>query len=456
MVDTTSDLCHELDELLDAFCSEAQQQFCIDQHVATQQHLQRTRDTIREAQTLMSTIGLVNNQHSATLRDSLMWTCGQLQSSYQACCDQRQLRSMDETATQQAIAQWQQIRHQFDTKNKELANMARLLRGVADLQVGWQNARSVEPILSSILSTYEFSPGIHVVTVDRQNYGQLGLKRKAVGTQQIVFEYSQLTREEQMQHVAGLCNQFSALFAQTARHNLAQIEAQIRLTQPSTVTSQWKQLHDQLCLKDDTDNENVESDRGSFDIIDDIPPTRPTPFRISASDTESSLLWCPSNTLQNMPMPSFTPTPWQWNDLLKTRRPYRPLLLGLLKKRGRQNWFRSMLKDLLSFGSKNAEEKNAPFATVSVTQLCQYFALVGRQFYKDVLNSVKLIYNQNTYVLQEVNQGLMQSYRNLQLQSSKAVMQRALIILEELTRIENEQRPNDQSSEKSSTPQPAQ
>ncbi|KAF7726156.1 hypothetical protein EC973_009048 [Apophysomyces ossiformis] len=455
MTDTPSDLCRELNELLDAFCSDAQQQFCVDQHVATQQHMQHIRDTIREAQGLIPTIGLVHGQHSATLRKSLTLTCTQMRNNYNACCEQRELRPMDENTTQQMIDEWQRIRQQLEIKNKEQAQMARLLSGTADLQTAWQRPRLVEPVLNSILSTYEFNPGIHVVTVNKQNYGQLGLKRKAAKTQQIVFECDRLTREEQMQQLAGICDQFAALFAQTARHNLAQIETQAHLSHPSTVTTQWKQLHDELFQKDDINHNNQESDRGSIDIIDDIPPIQPTTFRISSSNVESSLLWCPGNNVQNIPMPSFVPAPWQWNDLLKPRKPYRPSFFGIFKKRNQPNRFRFMLRNLFSSQPNIAKEAAAPFTTVSVAQLCQHFAFVGSQFYQDVFNCVKLIHNQNVYVLQEVDQGLTQSYRNLQLQSSKAVMERALAILEELSRID-ERQSNDQASEKTRTPPPAQ
>ncbi|ORZ03944.1 hypothetical protein BCR43DRAFT_560514 [Syncephalastrum racemosum] len=499
------ELYQELEILLDTFCSDAQQRFCVEHHVASAAQLQRVCQTILQIRSLPRQEGLIRNTNSETLRQSLMRTCAEMLDCYQAVCHERRIRPQPEGAAQHLTAEWQQLSQLFEAKAKEQSQLAQLFDNLAGLRKAWKKPREIERIMTSVLATNTLQPGAYVVVVDRHNYNQLGLKRAAVGSRQVVFECSRLVRSEQMDVVSGVCDRFASVFAQNAQHNLAQIDGQIRLAQPISLARKLKQLQDQIMypadqampstapvVDDGEDDEDEDDDDNISSLHGDIGQSglRPTidasaapphphppppqrfpqqqqqqqqqrqisasgmvrdilPFRLSIATNATSLRYPyeeEEEGLQHMAMPSFVPTPWEWPDLLKVRRPYYPLFFGLIKRRrrssrdNRSGMFR-YIRDLFTDKpprrsdphTQEEDEQEILFATVSVPALCQHFCRTGRQFYEDVMTNAKLKHSQDGHVLQDIGRDLVSVYAAIQLEASRAMMHRILIILHDLS-----------------------
>lgn len=504
------ELYQELEILLDTFCSDAQQRFCVEHHVASPAQLQRVCQTILQIRSLPRQEGLIRNANSETLRQSLMRTCAEMLDCYQAVCHERRIRPQPEGAAQHLTAEWQQLSQLFEVKAKEQSQLAQLFDNLAGLRKAWKKPREIERIMTSVLATNTLQPGAYVVVVDRHNYNQLGLKRAAVGTRQVVFECSRLVRSEQMDVVSGVCDRFASVFAQNAQHNLAQIDGQIRLAQPISLARKLKQLQDQIMypadqdmpstapVVDDGEDEDVDGDddddnisslhgdigqsglRPAIDASAAPPPPPPQsfppprqqrqqqsqqrqisasgmvrdilPFRLSIATNATSLRYPyeeEEEGLQHMAMPSFVPTPWEWPDLLKVRRPYYPLFFGLIKRRRRSSrdnhgtfrYLRSLFSDKPPRRSdphtQEEDEQEILFATVSVPALCQHFCRTGRQFYEDVMANAKLKHSQDGHVLQDIGRDLVSVYAAIQLEASRAMMHRILIILHDLSLLDS-------------------
>ncbi|KAI9498774.1 hypothetical protein BDB00DRAFT_402711 [Zychaea mexicana] len=355
---TIDSLTQELKVLLDTFCSDAQQRFCLEQRVASQQQLQRIRQTIQHIRN--SSEFWTSTPNSDSIRQSLMRTCVEMLDCYQAVCLHRRIRALPEGRAQQLTLDWQQLSQSFEMKAKEQANLAALFDNLKNLRKAWKKPRQIERLLTSLLVTYELREGAYVVVIDSHNYHQLGLKRKAVGTRQLVFECSRMSRQDQMDEVAGICDRFASVFAQNAQHNLAQIEAQVQLAQLTLLAKRLRKLQDQIfyfsstsqqtagMVDDDNDDEDdvssIDGDIGRSQI-DPLPaPTSaaqaaapaapaPPPF-VPFRSVAPSLWYIQDETgIQGMPTPSFIPSPWQWPDLLQVHRPYYPILFGIIKRR---------------------------------------------------------------------------------------------------------------------------
>ncbi|KAI7857740.1 hypothetical protein BDC45DRAFT_566188 [Circinella umbellata] len=391
---TTIDaLSKELKTLLDTFCSDAQQRFCLEQRVASQQQLQRIRQTVQHIRN--SSEVWTSTPNSDSIRQSLMRTCVEMLDCYQAVCQHRRIRALppQQGHTQQLTLTWQQLSQSFEIKAREQTNLAALFDNLKNLRKAWtKKSLQIEKLLTSLLVTYELRPGAYVVLIDRYNYHQLGLKRRDIGTRQLVFECSRLSRKEQMEVVTGICDRFASVFAQNAQHNLSQIEAQVQLAQLTMLAKRLRKLQDQIFYSNNTssatiqqqsaigidnldlDDENQEETDDEDDVssidgdigrsqIDPLPPPRHhrqrrshrsrqrrttgassaplppprappfAPFRSVAP----SLWYIQDDTgLHSIPTPSFVPSPWQWPDLLQVQQPYDPMLFGLIKRRRKQ------------------------------------------------------------------------------------------------------------------------
>ncbi|KAL1932689.1 hypothetical protein VTP01DRAFT_8367 [Rhizomucor pusillus] len=474
------DLFFELQTLLDTFCSDAQQKFCIEQHVASEQQLQRIKQTINLVRTVAPDLDLIRNPNSASIRHSLTLACVEMLDCYQAVCHQRRVRAMREGMAQQLTAEWQELSQSFESKAKEQSNLVSLFDNLNGLQKAWKKPRQVERIMTSILATSELRAGAYVVAVDRQNYSQLGLKRKAIGSRQIVFECSRVTRGEQMETIQGICERFAAIFAQNAHHNLSQIDLQVRLAQPFGLAKRLRQLQEQVYLPldysqheaaaaaaasaavIDIDNVLLQHDNLSSIILEGggnnpadhhqqqppppPPPNAVPPFRFSGTVEPS--LWYPQDEeggIQSVPTPSFVPSPWEWPDLLKVRHPYYPVLFGLFKKKRRRRRVPVMVRLRGIFSAKprqesdqqdGEDEPDITFASVSVPDLCRHFCRAGRRFYEDVTINARLKHSQDSQLLQEIGRDLVNTYSAIQLEASRAVVHRILSILHDLSMYE--------------------
>ncbi|KAI9299895.1 hypothetical protein BJ944DRAFT_244724 [Cunninghamella echinulata] len=587
------DLTEELDHLLDEFCSDVQQKFCLDQHVATQQQLTRIKQTIQQARSLLHDGKWVideqdNNdeRHSILqqVKQTILRTCLEMNDSYQAIAHQRQLRSLPEGQAQQWMhVDWQQLSQRFDTKAREQAQFTHLLSNLKQLQKTWQTTKpnhQVLKIIHSFLTTFDPPTGCHVVMVDRHNYAQLGLKRKAIGTRQLIFECQVLSRQAQMDIIATICDRFAVVFKENAHHNLLQIDTQLKRGQPNDLQQRCQLLHDCLFTSFPTahsdndinnNNNNNNNDNNQQDIVTldhqslhsneptsphpfhpsspsklnplqqrvdqwyatttttttttnehspphpiNTSPSRPTSFPLDPATiyptpttptpaattnnanttsipkvTTTSATNLPFRstpiidtsmlTIEQIPLPHFIPSPWQWPDLLKIRQPYRPWLFGLIKKRKKKGLLirikqffynqtnlnkrsSALFKQLSSQqgngsstspiennNNNNTNSLSPPpssppphymppiFASVSVTKLSQHFIRTSQRFYQDIMLHCQLKYQQDSMILKEIGADLVTMYAALQLDISRLSMQRIITILHELNALDQSQ-----------------
>ncbi|SAL97541.1 hypothetical protein [Absidia glauca] len=292
------ELTEELEQLLDIFCSDVQQQFCLDQHVATQQQLSRIKETIQQARTLLQGKWILNHQRGDEynnshphlhVRQALMRTCLEMIDSYQAIAHQRQIRNLSDRQAQQWMhVDWQQLSQRFDTKAREQTQWTLLLSNLKDLQKAWHQRphQQVNKIIHSFLMT-SFDPpaGCHIVAVDRHNYAQLGLKRKAIGSRQLVFECHILSRQEQIATVSNLCQRFATVFGENAHHNLSQVDAQLKRGQPYDLQRKCQTLYQRLFLPLEAHSSSIEASQHSSFANDNnqhfhqpLPPSPPVPY----------------------------------------------------------------------------------------------------------------------------------------------------------------------------------
>ncbi|KAJ8663588.1 hypothetical protein O0I10_000833 [Lichtheimia ornata] len=532
---TLDDLSRELETLLDSFCSDAQHRFLLEQRVATQQQLQRVRHTIQQIRNTASpATGFRSGPNSEALRQSLMRVCIEMLEYYQEACQQRRLRPLPDGMAQQLTADWHHLSQAFELKAKEQGNLSQLFDKLDSLRKAWKSSggdgimerllsrnyrrsksgntdgngthgggvgggqqqasrHQMERLLTALLVNYELKNGAYVVMVDRHNYCQLGLGRKAIGTRHVVFDCSKLTRQEQMDVVAGICDRFASVFAQNAQHNLAQIEAQIQLAQLSLLAEKLRRLQHQIYFghhhpttttataltNDDEDDDHAQphqqqrSPSSSSSISNqhddvsslDVDRQRQQQQQLPLRGTSSLLYIQDANAIEDMPMPSFVPSPWEWPDLLKVRHPYHPVFLGLVKRRRRRSSPIMRLRDAfthpppppptqaaMSEDEDNGNEQQVMqnyvqevqypemvrFASVSIPSLCGHFCRRGRQFYEDVVANAQVRQSQDRHLLQEIGRDLVKIYAAIQLEASRAYMHRILAILHDMSMLEHQ------------------
>lgn len=488
-METVDELCQELNGILDILCSAAQQKFCVDHHIATTPQLQRIRQTVQQAQRFAPIVGLVGGPNSDRLRQTFYDTVYEFEELLGAACRQRHIRPLTDSATQQLLSDWNKATQIYDDKVKENVAVAQLVEDVTSLRKAWKKLDPVESIVTSVLASGEVLDGMYVVTVDRQNYAQLGLGLKSLHSRQIVFECSKFNHSRQIDAVTQICQRFAALFMQNAHHNLSQIEAQARLARATGLARRLERVQEQLfAAKTDgslSDNEIVpridsesSGDDGDHEEQQQVIDSR-VMYRLEAHQATSNSVPPPrfisyptdnANTsipIIDLPFPSFTPAPWQWADLLKPRWPFQPLLFGLIKKRrtlseSKRNFVtlqsqqgpvdrsadlaryndlevaNQQVEPALSTFTEcgSAQFQNAPFTTVSVMQLCTHLCRVGYQFYENVANNARLRYRQDSQILQGIGQDLVHIHACLQLEQLRSMGERALAVLQQLAAIQ--------------------
>lgn len=460
-------LYQEVNELLGGFCSDAQQQFCIEQHIASPIQLRRISQTMQQVLRFIPVIGLVDSANSDSLRRTLLRTALEITGCLDTACRQRHIAPLTEAKIEQLLDKWHELSRAYDDKSREHGKLTELLGTVGQLKKAWRRVDQVDGVLTSILASYgsvetRRAAGLYVAMVDKQNYAQLGLSRKAVGRRHIVFECTRLTRDQQIDAVTDICRRFGAVFMHNARHNLQQIDAQLSLARPTTLAHRLRQLHSMIYHDPNNNTNNNHPPRRRVLSHGDASATTTTitPFRLTSPVTTPSFIWYPRDNgnddfpVASMPEPSFVPAPWQWTDLIKPRIPFKPLLFGLFRRPRRSHHHRRheqqqpQQEEQADIDSQEVEPsvqptdqdnnnnnnhlKNAPFATVSVDDLSQHLCRVGYQFYEDVANNAHLSYHQDSRVLQGVGQDLVEIYTNLQLESARLVMHRVVAICHEL------------------------
>ncbi|KAI7882836.1 hypothetical protein K492DRAFT_55695 [Lichtheimia hyalospora FSU 10163] len=448
----THKLYDELDELLRIFCSDAQQQFCIDQEVASRSQLYHIQQTMQQVHRFIPVVGLVGNTNADSLRHTLTMTTVEMLELYETACRQRRIRSLTPLQAEDLLALWHELSQDYEDKTAEHAIFTRLLGDVSNLQHVWRNGpEHVESVVISLLASRTSDinreqQGMYLATVDRHNYARLGLGRRWLGTRQIVFECRQISREEQEKTISSVCQRFARIFMQNAQQNLEQLKAQRQMARPTALAGNLRQFYNKIFYPLTNNNDNTTS------IVTAKTEHKVTPFRLtSATTTTPSFIWYPSDeeqeeqeeqeeeqdndqhgdkrsrnnnnnnnnhhhqpTIGTIPAPSFIPAPWQWPDMLKPRTPYHPHLFGLMR------------------GHDKRAGSAAPFATVAVHQLCGHLSRVGQQFYQDVTNNAKLKYHQDSRVLQGIGMDLVEMYKCLQLELSRQAMQQVMAIVQQL------------------------
>ncbi|KAI8074990.1 hypothetical protein BC940DRAFT_287154 [Gongronella butleri] len=278
------ELTEELEQLLDSFCSDVQQQFCVDQHIATQQQLLRIKQTVQQVRQMIKnqggwvSMGVSDEASRAMhrhLRQMLIRVSLEMLDSYQAIAHQRQITFLPAGQAQAYMHHdWHTLSQKFDNKALEQAKWVQLLDNLKQLQKAWQHPhQQVMKIIHSLLATFDAPPGSHVVAIDRHNYAQLGLKRNAIGSRQLVFENGVLTRQQQMAIVSDLCERFSSIFRENARHNLQQIDTQLRRGQPTSLQQRCQHLYQQLFATTYTSSSSDST--SSHSSSHDAPPQQP-------------------------------------------------------------------------------------------------------------------------------------------------------------------------------------
>lgn len=453
----THKLYDELDELLRIFCSDAQQQFCIDQEVASRSQLYHIQQTMQQVQRFIPVVGLIGNTNADSLRHTLTLTTLEMLELYETACRQRRIRSLTPLQAEDLLVSWHELSQDYEDKTAEHAIFTRLLGDISNLQHVWRNGpEHVESVVISLLANRTSDvnreqQGMYLATVDRHNYARLGLGRRWLGTRQIVFECRQIAREEQEKTISSVCQRFARIFMQNAQQNLEQLEAQRQMARPTALAAKLRQFYSKVFhpLTNNNHNNSNGHDSTTSPIVTSTAGHKVTPFRLTTSTTTPSFIWYPSDEEQEeennnacqeqndndqhgdksscnkkndhqpiigtIPTPSFIPAPWQWPDLLKPRTPYHPHLFGLMRGH-----------------DKRAGSAAAPFATVAVHQLCGHLSRVGQQFYEDVTNNAKLGYHQDSRVLQGIGMDLVEMYKCLQLELSRQAMQQVMAIVQQL------------------------
>ncbi|ORX50183.1 hypothetical protein DM01DRAFT_1347534 [Hesseltinella vesiculosa] len=137
------DLIQELQDILAAFCSSSQQQFCLDHGVFGPEELQAWKMTMEEIHVVLPTLRLDrldprDKQHpSLRLYQSLLWTLCDIVQGFDEACQQRHMSSLDEIKTNQWIDDWHRLKRQWDAKAKENTVLENLLEDISLLATAW-------------------------------------------------------------------------------------------------------------------------------------------------------------------------------------------------------------------------------------------------------------------------------------------------------------------------------
>jgi len=212
--------------------------------------------------------------------------------------------------------------------------------------------------------------------VDKQNYARLGLPPYKLGQKYLVFDSQ--NQEQIRQLVDQIGDDFSSIFAENARNNLERLDQSYRYQGDVGLRLKIRSLVQKLSPRNPIINNNYRTEIIRF-----------------ASHN----------------IPNFTPADWQWSDLVKVRRPYKPLLFGLYRTK---------------------QQKQSQITTLSVRKLCEHFRKIGCEFYSSILQSASLLFTSDAKVMRQEGKEFVNMWITLQIEQNRATLRNALISLHQL------------------------
>ncbi|KAI9303456.1 hypothetical protein BJ944DRAFT_268378, partial [Cunninghamella echinulata] len=140
---TKEDLYQELNELLSAFCSEAQQQFCIDQEIISREEIIQIKNTVQQIQQLLPTMDHHNNHH---LRQTLTFVLKNILHYYEEAMQQRSMAfDLNDVLINQYISEWHKLNQLLELKKVDHQHLPYLLDDLSSLARLWKHSSSSSP-----------------------------------------------------------------------------------------------------------------------------------------------------------------------------------------------------------------------------------------------------------------------------------------------------------------------
>ncbi|KAI8068389.1 hypothetical protein BC940DRAFT_298972 [Gongronella butleri] len=151
------ELVQELQDILGAFCSTSQQQFCVDQGVFRENELLAWRNTMQAIHALLPTLEFDTSPEqeemtTSHVRRSLIWTLQDVVQGFDTACAQRAMSPLDELQTNQYIDDWHRLKRQMDSKSAENELLGALLDEVSRIARVWLPLDAPSPVPSTSIS----------------------------------------------------------------------------------------------------------------------------------------------------------------------------------------------------------------------------------------------------------------------------------------------------------------
>jgi hypothetical protein len=356
--------------LLTPLTSESHQRVLLDHNVLSSQQLRKIDRLFKRLQ----------KQPISSAVDALVQICVQLTDQLRLKADQLGLSPLSEQQLVELGDAWQSLGEEFDAKAQEQQEGSRsMLEGLEALVRQWKGPENIENIVTTILCN---QPTVsRLVMVDKKNYARLGLPRYKIGHKYVVFDT--LNIEEQIHQINQIGDDFSSIFAENARNNLERLDTSYRYQGDSDLRQRIRILAQQLSPHKIIINNNYMTEMIKFAA---------------------------------RKMPNFAPAEWQWPDLVKVRRPYRSLLLGLYRNRTRQH-------------------RDSRIVTLSVRKLCGHFRKTGCEFYTSILDSASLLFNSDIKVMSQEGKEFVHMSIVLQIEQNRSTLRKALVVLHQLREV---------------------
>ncbi|KAI8583692.1 hypothetical protein K450DRAFT_222316 [Umbelopsis ramanniana AG] len=358
---------HQLLPLLATLSFEEHQKVLIDHKIISRQYP-------RKLDHLLKRLQKGDDQLSSTI-DELVQVCVQITEQLRGKADQLGVTQLSEHQLTDLSDEWQTLEQDFDTKAEEQQESAQSMHdGLAGLVQQWKGPQNIENIVTTIIADQP-SP-MRLVMVDKKNYAKLGLPPHKLGQKYLVFD--SCNQEQIRQLVDQIGGDFSSIFAENARNNLERLDQSYRYQGDVSLRLKIRTLAQKLSPRNPIINNNYRTE-----II-----------RFATHN-----------------IPNFTPAEWQWPDLVKVRRPYKPLLFGLYRTK---------------------QQKQSQIITLSVRKLCEHFRKIGCEFYSSILESASLLFTSDAKVMSQEGKEFVNMSIVLQIEQNRAILRNALISLHQL------------------------
>jgi DNA-directed RNA polymerase subunit H (RpoH/RPB5) len=358
---------HQLLPLLDTLSSEEHQKILIDHHILP-------RQLPRKLDQLLKRLQKGGDLLSPTI-DELVQVCVQITEQLRAKADQLGVTQLSEHQLTEFSDEWQTLEQEFDIKAGEQQESAQSMHdGLVALVQQWKGPQNIENIVTTIIADQPSS--IRLMMVDKQNYARLGLPPYKLGQKYLVFDSQ--NQEQIRQLVDQIGDDFSSIFAENARNNLERLDQSYRYQGDVGLRLKIRSLAQKLSPRNPIINNNYRTE-----II-----------RFATHN-----------------IPNFTPADWQWSDIVKVRRPYKPLLFGLYRTK---------------------QQKQSQITTLSVRKLCEHFRKMGCEFYTSILESASLLFTSDAKVMSQEGKEFVNMSIALQIEQNRAILRNALISLHQL------------------------